>query len=179
MQLSEQADLERIAEWASVLDAASYYELLGLLEIADDVAVKTAFHEFALAFHPDVHTDCDSHTAASLRQVFQRGAEAYRVLSHPDLRSRYDLALARGQLRLGDSEMPRTAKLGACARSLDDVCRTASAKRYANRADELISRGDLAAAKRELMLAVREDDGNPELVERLDALDLALFAMGA
>jgi hypothetical protein len=29
------------------------------------------------------------------------------------------------------------------------------------------------------MLAVREDDGNPELVERLDALDLALFAMGA
>jgi len=34
-------------------------------------------------------------------------------------------------------------------------------------------------AKRELMMAVREDGENPELNERLDALDLALFAMGA
>jgi hypothetical protein len=29
------------------------------------------------------------------------------------------------------------------------------------------------------MLAIREDGQNPELTERLDALDLALFAMGA
>jgi len=46
----------------------------------------------------------------------------------------------------------------------------------------LISEGDLTGAKRELMLALREDsaDGaNHELAERLDALDLALFAMGA
>ena len=111
-----------------------------------------------------------------------RGAEAYRVLSHPDLRPRYDLALAKGQLRLGGSEIPRVANVGVGAKSLDELCRTASAKRYATRADELISQGDLTGAKRELMLALREDsaDGvNHELAERLDALDLALFAMGA
>jgi DnaJ-class molecular chaperone len=177
--LSQDADIERLYEWAAVLDASSYYELLGLLEIADDAAVKVAFHEFALAFHPDAHTDYDRDTAEVSRQVFQRGAEAYRVLSHPALRPRYDLALAKGQLRLGGSEVPRVANVGVGAKSLDELCRTASAKRFAVRADELISEGDLSSAKRELLLALREDGENAELAERLDALDLALFAMGA
>lgn len=177
--LADQADLERLYEWAEVLDASSYYELLGLLEIADDQAVKVAFHEFAQAFHPDAHSGCDAQTADVLRRVFQRGAEAYRVLSNPTLRPRYDLALAKGQLRLGGGEVPRAANVGVGAKSLDELCRTASAKRYATRADELISQGDLSGAKRELLLALREDGENAELAERLDALDLALFAMGA
>ncbi|MEO6603837.1 MAG: DnaJ domain-containing protein [Polyangiaceae bacterium] len=179
MSLAEQADIERVYEWASVLDDSSYYELLSVLEIADDTAVKAAFHEFALAFHPDSHREYDVQTASVLREVFQRGAEAYRVLSHPELRPRYDLALAKGQLRLGGTEVPRTANVGVGAKSLDELCRTASAKRYANRAADLISEGDLSGAKRELMLAIREDGQNAELAERLDAVDLALFAMGA
>jgi len=177
--LADQAEIERLYEWAAVLDASSYYELLGLLEIAGDAAVKAAFHEFALAFHPDAHPDYDPPTADVSRRVFQRGAEAYRVLSHPVLRPRYDLALAKGQLRLGGSEVPRVANVGVGAKSLDELCHTASAKRYASRADELISEGDLAGAKRELLLALREDGENVELADRLDALDLALFAMGA
>ena len=79
----------------------------------------------------------------------------------------------------GGSEVPRVANVGVGAKSLDELCQTASAKRYATRADELISQGDLSGAKRELMLALREDGENPALAERLDALDLALFAMGA
>lgn len=176
--LADQADIERLYEWAEVLDASSYYELLGLLEIADDAAVKVAFHEFAQAFHPDAHIGCDRQTAEVLRRVFQRGAEAYRVLSNPTLRPRYDLALAKGQLRLSD-EASRLPTVGVGAKSLDELCRTASAKRYAGRADELISQGDLSGAKRALMLALREDGENAELAERLDALDLALFAMGS
>jgi DnaJ-class molecular chaperone len=175
----DEACVERVYEWAAVLDESSYYELLGVLEIADDAALKAAFHEFALAFHPDTHLDFDPDTAALSRTVFQRGAEAYRVLSHPELRPRYDLALAKGQLRLGGSEVPRVANVGVGAKSLDELCRTASAKRFASRADQLISQGDLTGAKRELMLALREDGANQELAERLDALDLALFAMGA
>jgi DnaJ-class molecular chaperone len=168
----------RVYEWASVLEESNYYELLGVLEIADDSALKSAFHEFALAFHPDAHLDYDEEIAELSRTVFQRGAEAYRVLSHPELRPRYDMALAKGQLRLGGSEVPRLANVGVGAKSLDELCRTASAKRFATRADQLISDGDLTGAKRELMLALREDGTNPELAERLDAVDLALFAMG-
>jgi DnaJ-class molecular chaperone len=177
--LADEDGVERVYEWAAVLEESSYYELLGVLEIADDAALKAAFHEFALAFHPDTHLDFDPDTAALSRTVFQRGAEAYRVLSHPELRPRYDLALAKGQLRLGGSEVPRVANVGVGAKSLDELCRTASAKRFASRADQLISEGDLTGAKRELMLALREDGTNQELAERLDALDLALFAMGA
>jgi len=177
--LADEADIERVYEWAAVLDESTYYELLGLLEIADDAGIKSAFHEFALAFHPDAHLDFDPETLSVCRRVFQRGAEAYRVLSHPELRPRYDLALAKGQLRLGGSEVPRVANVGVGAKSLDELCNTASARRYASRADALISQGDLQGAKRELMLAMREDGENPELAERLDALDLALFAMGA
>jgi DnaJ-class molecular chaperone len=177
--LADDDCVERVYEWAAVLEESNYYELLGVLEIADDAALKAAFHEFALAFHPDTHLDFDPDTAALSRTVFQRGAEAYRVLSHPELRPRYDLALAKGQLRLGGSEVPRVANVGVGAKSLDELCRTASAKRFASRADQLISEGDLTGAKRELMLALREDGANQELAERLDALDLALFAMGA
>ena len=177
--LPDEADVARVYEWTAVLEESSYYELLGVLEIADDAALKLAFHEFALAFHPDAHLDYDPELAAMSRTVFQCGAEAYRVLSHPELRPRYDLALAKGQLRLGGSEVPRVANVGVGAKSLDELCRTASAKRFASRADQLISEGDLTGAKRELMLALREDGANQELAERLDALDLALFAMGA
>ena len=37
--LADQADVERVYEWASVLDQSTYYELLGVLEIADDAAL--------------------------------------------------------------------------------------------------------------------------------------------
>ena len=70
MSLAEQADIERVYEWAAVLDDSTYYELLGVLEIADDAALKAAFHEFALAFHPDCHLDFDFHTASVSRFLF-------------------------------------------------------------------------------------------------------------
>jgi DnaJ-class molecular chaperone len=178
MEEDDDVDLARIFAWAELLEDSNYYELLGVLEIADESAIKRAFHDFALGFHPDSQPALDADADACVRRVFERGAEAYRVLSHSDMRARYDLALARGQLRLGASEIPVRAAIGG-AKSLDDLCRSAAARLHAQRASELISRGDLTAAKRELMLAIREDGGNPELAERLDALDLALFAMGS
>jgi curved DNA-binding protein CbpA len=172
-------DIERIFEWDALLDSASYYELLGILEIADAGAVRKAFHEFAVAFHPDAFPEADDETADALRRVFQRGAEAYRVLSRPDSRADYDLALAKGQLRLDATLAPPPLARNSDIRSLDELCRSPGARRYAKRADQLITSGDLRAAKRELQLALREDGENPELAERLDAIDLALFAMGS
>jgi curved DNA-binding protein CbpA len=173
------ADLARIFEWDSLLDEASYYEVLGILEIADTEAVRIAFHEFAVAFHPDGFPEVDQETADALLRIFQRGAEAYRVLSRSDSRSAYDLALAKGQLRLDDTIAPAPLARESDIRSLDELCRSPGARRYAKRAEELISSGDLPSAKRELQMALREDGDNPDLAERLDALDLALFAMGS
>jgi curved DNA-binding protein CbpA len=173
------ADIERIFEWDELLDVSSYYEILGLLEIADGAAIRKAFHEFAVAFHPDAFPEADEETADALVRVFQRGAEAYQVLSRPELRSDYDLALAKGQLRLDTSLPPPALTRASDIRSLDELCRSPGARRYAKRAETLITQGDLGAAKRELQMALREDGPNAELAERLDALDLALYAMGS
>jgi curved DNA-binding protein CbpA len=172
-------DIERIFEWDALIDSSSYYELLGVLEIADTAAIRKAFHEFAVAFHPDAFPEADDETADALRRVFQRGAEAYRVLSRPDTRADYDLALAKGLLRLDASMPPPPLARPSDIRSLDELCRTAGARRYAKRAEDLISAGDLSAAKRELQMALREDGENPDLAERLDPIDLALYAMGS
>lgn len=172
-------DIERIFEWDELIDDSSYYEVLGLLEIADTGAIRKAFHEFAVAFHPDAFPLADEETADALRRVFQRGAEAYRVLSRPDTRADYDLALAKGQLRLDTTIAPPPLARNSDIRSLDELCRSPGARRFAKRAEELISNGDLPSAKRELQMALREDGDNPDLAERLDAIDLALFAMGS
>ena len=64
-------------------------------------------------------------------------------------------------------------------KSLTDLCQTKSAKLAAGRAEKLISEGRLSEAKSELQMALHHDGGdNTELHERLEALDLALFAMG-
>ena len=175
----ELRDIERIFEWDALIDQSSYYEVLGLLEIADASAIRKAFHEFAVAFHPDAFPQADDETADALRRVFQRGAEAYRVLSRPDSRAEYDLALAKGQLRLDTTIAAPPLARNSDIRSLDELCRSPGARRYAKKAEELISNGDLTAAKRELQMALREDGENADLAERLDAIDLALYAMGS
>ena len=172
----QQRDIELIFAWDDVIDESSYYEILGILEIADDAAIKEAYRGFARAFHPDVHPDADRELSRTLRRIFQRGVEAYRTLSNPKLRADYDLALARGAVRLKDSVLP--PQPGA-AKSLEDLCNTMGAKLAARKADQLISSGHLADAKRELMMAIHHEGGeNTELGERLDALDLLMFAKG-
>lgn len=169
------ADRARLAAWDDIVDDATYYEILGVLEIADSDAIRRAFHEFCLAFHPDAHPDAEPELKAKLSRLFQRGAEAYRTLMDPELRSRYDLAVAKGQTRLGVQHQGDETGV----KSLDDLCRSASGKMHARHADRLISAGDLEGAQRALLLAIRcETDPDPALQERLDALELARFARG-
>jgi curved DNA-binding protein CbpA len=161
-------DLAHLDAWIDVLDDATYYEILGVLELADTDAIRFAFHEFALAFHPDTQLHLDDAARALVQRVFQRGVEAYRVLSVPELRSAYDLALAKGSVRLEDD----SSRVDTGARSLDELCQSAGARYYAKRAEEFITRGELGRAADELLRALRaEEDPNPDLAERLAALN--------
>ena len=172
-------NLARLLEWATMLDELSYYELLGLAEHADCGAIKQAWHDFAMAFHPDGHLDHGPDAQIAARRVFQRGAEAYRVLMDRQQRSKYDLAMAKGERRLEAPSDAPPPKSKSQVKTLEDLCRTAAAQMCARRADELISAGDLRAAQKELKMALYHDGNrNPDLEERLEALDLALFAMG-
>jgi len=164
------AELDRahLAAWNDVLDESSYYELLGILHIADGGAIREAFHEFALAFHPDAQLDLDADERKVVQRIFQRGVEAYRVLSNDEERAAYDLLLAKGILRReAPGERQETG-----AHSLDEVCVSPGAKLYAKRAEAFITQGELGRAADELLRALRAEEGpNAELAERLHALN--------
>jgi molecular chaperone DnaJ len=64
-----------------------FYEILGVPRDADAAAIKDAFRQLALKYHPDRNKD----PAAAER--FKQIAEAYAVLSDPKKRAEYD---ARG-----------------------------------------------------------------------------------
>ena len=168
-------DRQNLAAWCDVLDEATYYEILGVLEIADLPAIRIAFHEFSLAFHPDAQPASDTDARALALRVFQRGVEAYRTLSVPESRAAYDLLLAKGELRL---EGGAATRVETGARSLDELCHSPGAKLYAKRAEELIANGELEKATSELFRALRAEEGeNPELLERIHAVT-ALARLG-
>jgi curved DNA-binding protein CbpA len=176
--MSDDETVARIDAWIDVLDRASYYQLLGVLPRADGEALRRAFHEFARAFHPDSHVGTDERTLEKVRRVFQRGAEAYRVLGNPELRLRYDIALQKNQLRLE----PESGRPGAdfdAGKALHELCRSPGAKLAAQNAAKRIEAGDLAGARAQLVRALEQDGGvNPALQKRLEALEIALYAMG-
>ena len=61
-----------------------YYEILGVPRDADAAAIKNAFRELALKYHPD------RNKAPDAEEKFKEIAEAYAVLSDPKKRAQYD-----------------------------------------------------------------------------------------
>jgi molecular chaperone DnaJ len=64
-----------------------YYEVLGVARDADEKAIKDAFRQLALKYHPDRNKE------PGATERFKEIAEAYAVLSDPEKRAQYD---ARG-----------------------------------------------------------------------------------
>jgi curved DNA-binding protein CbpA len=149
------------------LDDLDYYALLGLARGAGADAVRDAFHQFALKFHPDRYVDEPARQSVALA-VFKRGAEAYRVLNNPVLRARYDLALGRGALRLSVDEM----FAGADATGVvHEPPLPSAAQALYDKAVQALERGDLNGAKMHLMLARAKASG-----PRLDTLQARIEA---
>jgi len=61
-----------------------YYEVLGVARDADERAIKDAFRQLALRYHPDRNKEPDA------EERFKEIAEAYAVLSDPKKRADYD-----------------------------------------------------------------------------------------
>jgi molecular chaperone DnaJ len=62
-----------------------YYEILGVDPRADEIAIKKAFRELAMKYHPDKNP-----SDRSAEDRFKEANEAYAVLSDPRARARYD-----------------------------------------------------------------------------------------
>ena len=161
---------ERIMEWASSIDRIDYLTLLGLstlLEPSDD-EVREAWRAFALSFHPDRHRDAPDDVRLAATRVFQRGAEAYRVLQDPVLRVRYMQLFEEGKLRMHHDEVAQSRR---SSDRIQDVVKTAGARPFAEKADELLAKGDLKQARLQLQLALMREPQNAQLNERMKNVD--------
>jgi curved DNA-binding protein CbpA len=151
----------------------SYYEILRVPKSADPAAIKAAFHDFSLLYHPDRYAGSPAEVGAVAGEIYKRGVEAYRCLTRTALRQRYDRGLTRGRLRLDPSHLS-TAPPPPVMRTLEAIAQTSRGKHFAAKAERLIAIGKLEEARVQLVNACQCEPHSEELAERLQILYEAL-----
>jgi DnaJ domain len=163
------ASKEALTVFLHSLGAKNYYDILRVGRTDDPGAIKTAFHDFSLLYHPDRYVDSPPEVGAVASEIYKRGVEAYRCLSRPALRERYDRALTKGQIRF-EAAKPSTAPPPPVFHTLEMLARTSEGRRLALKADRLITAGKLDDARVQLVTACQCEPYNNELAERLQLL---------
>ena len=175
-------DTLALRQWLAALDAISYYDLFRTQPTATHDQLRAAFHLFAETWHPDAHRWRHPNEQQAIGRIYRRGTEAWRVLSDPALRARYDEALKNGILRPEDliveMERPRSLTPAAAGRLIDKV-RSPGARPFVLRAEELLKKGDPKQAKIQLVMAMHMDKGNAALEAFGKQLDEAVAAKAA
>ncbi len=131
------------------LGGVTYYEVLGLDTAADDEAIRSSYERQVRVVHPDRHArEIDADRRHRLTRVYARIGEAFRVLSHPQLRAEYDGGLDTGKLRHRKSRAD--THRGAIADPQHP-----QAKSLFEKAQGLIARKEWRAARGNLQLAMQ------------------------
>jgi curved DNA-binding protein CbpA len=156
---------DSIRKLAARLAEMSYFELLGVSAEADPLAIRDAYYATLRRYHPDRYlgTRIDQR---ELARICARIGEAYRCLSHPARRAEYLGTLRRGETRarpsrrttLGDSRDPRGEK----------------ARVLLAGAQALAARGNRAAARAKLELALQFEPDSAALRQALEVIDPSL-----
>ena len=79
----------------------NYYVVLGVPRSEGDRGIRRAFRELALQHHPD-------HAGPESKESFQRIAEAFETLSHPERRASYDRVICH-KVPISRTNRPRSA----------------------------------------------------------------------
>ncbi|MGO9708503.1 MAG: J domain-containing protein [Polyangiaceae bacterium] len=164
---------EQIRAWVEVAKKKNYYEILRIFPGAGESEIKAAFHKFALRFHPDQLVDDGDEVVEAAAELFKRGVEAYNILIKRDLRERYDAGLLKGRLRMDIDARPSVPPPPPM-RTLEMIAKTPNGKKYAAKADRLLSIGKLEDARVQLTTALQQEPTNAELQERINILYEAL-----
>jgi curved DNA-binding protein CbpA len=194
-----------IAAWLAIIDKVSHYELLGVQPGAGADVLRRAYQGFAANFHPDAHVHRTAEERSSVNTIFKRGTEAYRVLSDPMLRAKYEekrtgvsmvparaaplppgssaTASSTASMAPGGAAGPSSTRDGPKpgAKSnitgrLEDFVRQPRARPYAQQAEQLAKKGDHGKAKLQLKLAMNFDPDNEALAAYLKELDALIEA---
>ena len=162
---------QRVIDWDAQIDQLKYEEILGVCQDATVDECREAYYRFAQSFHPDAHPDADGVLRQALTRVFQRGVEAYRVLTDPLLRARWGREGLHGKLRLSDLTNSPPIDLAQEVADLHLRCRSAGAKLTSKQAAVTFAQGDFARTVQLLQGALEFEGGaNTYLARCLDEL---------
>ena len=148
------------------LDRLDYYTLLQVADDANTDVIRAAFHAFALRYHPDRFAGAPRDKSERAAQIYRRGAEGYRVLLDPAMRSEYDRGLGAGRLRL-TTEDTRREEVARRRRSGQLGVRTRRARPFVTKAQQAAKAGDLSGARLNLKLALSHEPDNAMIQARL------------
>ena len=157
--------IDQVESWLEILDQANYYELLGILEIANESAIQNAFHAFSESFHPDRYRGEPHELVAAITKIYQRGTEAYGTLRDPTARAKYDLALSQGALRYNPGQTARHDEDDLVA-----LARTKGGQLHARQAERALSEGQLDAAREMIRKAKLAEGDNLAFSDRASKL---------
>jgi len=152
------------------LERLDYYTLLGVPRDASVEQIRVAFRVFARKYHPDRFAGGPPEKIARATQIYRRGSEAFQTLTHLESRKAYDVALARGELRLRTDPRAVSGTADAAsppARPSSSIL-SPMARAYYARAVDAARTGDLRAAHRLLEQASQQEPGNPLIAQALE-----------
>jgi curved DNA-binding protein CbpA len=88
---SSQDRARQVIERLMAAENQTFYDLLGVLQSADENDIRHAYYGLAKRFHPDRFQGADmEHLRREAERLFSMLTEAYNVLSDPEARQRYD-----------------------------------------------------------------------------------------
>ena len=151
---------------ASILDELDYYRLLHLEPGAGTVEVKRAYFASSRLFHPDANRHLPEDLQGAVARIAKRVTEAYSVLRHAKRRQVYDARLAGPErpVRLQLAEAESAAEKKAVEERLGT---TPNGRRFFTLAHQEIDRGNLAAAARNLQMALTYEPSNEFFKQKL------------
>lgn len=160
---------KRLAELAE----QDYYQMLDLPTDAPHHAVKKAFDQVSLRYHPDRYKQFrDRRWGEALyekvNQLYTILTEAYQVLSDRELRQRYDELRAEGQRRMPPDELS-SPESGPS--SLTDAANSAKTRRFLEMAQTEIAKTNWDAALQNLEFAASIEPDNDRISKKIDEIE--------
>jgi len=155
--LPDFAPLE-IRALAKIMEELDYYQLLHIERSASQRELKKAYYATSRTFHPDANRHLERELQADCATITKRLTEAYSVLRDARRRQVYDERLAQGQgLRIQIAQ----AKAETSKKDKEErQGRTPQGRQFHQKAQQELERGDTAAARRSLQMALTFEPDN-------------------
>jgi DnaJ domain len=165
----ERVELERRF---AVLEQLDYFEVMGLASTATPADIKRAFHHQSRTYHPDrFFQSTDAALRDRVNTVYKRVTEAYYVL-RDDTRRRKYLADITGPDRLQKLRFDELAEAEAKAAVKKEVAEQIGThpkgRQFFQAGLADLEAGRLAAAERNIKLALTYEPANPLYLQKLE-----------